>query len=218
MIGIVVALFEEAKGSIEKIKNLKTLKLSGKDVYSGTIDGKEIALIVSNIGKVNAAVCTQLLIDKFHPSVIINFGSAGGINGKVNVLGYYAAEKCCQYDFDLSLIDDVKVGYIQGFDDVYFKVDTRPTDFLPKISVASSDHFTASENDVDTVNSMSCYAFDMELGAIGQVCTLNSVPLVSFKGITDVHGSGADGDTFKTNLATVCNGFYDVLVRVLKNV
>ena len=58
---------------------------------------------------------TQAIIDKYSPSTIINFGSAGGFDGKTQALEYYNVDKCCQYDFDLSELDPVPIGYIQDY-------------------------------------------------------------------------------------------------------
>lgn len=215
MTGIIVAMEEEAQGVINRLTDAKKTTIIKKPVYIGKLFGKDVVIALSNIGKINAAATTQSIIDKFGVDNIINFGTAGGIKNKVQPLKYYSVDKCCQYDFDLSTIDDVEIGHIQGFDSVYFTAKKDVFDFLPAANVASSDHFTESEKDINIVSDLDCTLFDMELGAIGQVCTLNCVPFAAVKGVTDVHGSGADGNTFAKNLKTVCDGFYDILEKAL---
>ena len=120
MIGIIVALKSESENYLNTIQNKKHIKLAGKDFYTFSVSAKEIVYAISGIGKVNAAMTAQVMIDKFSPTRILNYGSAGGLNGKVKALDFYCIEKCCQYDFDLSPLDPVPVGYIQDYDKVYF--------------------------------------------------------------------------------------------------
>ena len=215
MVGIVVALETEAKNVIKTVGAVEKKAKNGKTLYYGTIENKNFVLIISGIGKVNAALSTQFLIDNFPIDFIVNFGSVGGILGKAEICAYYAVDKCCQYDFDLSALDNVPVGYIQDFDTVYFYPETDKLKFLPTASLASSDRFTAKDADIKTVSELKCTVFDMEGGAIAQVCTANGKAFYIFKGVTDVHGSGNDKNTFYENLNKVCSGFYPVLAKLL---
>ncbi|MBO4251443.1 MAG: 5'-methylthioadenosine/S-adenosylhomocysteine nucleosidase [Clostridia bacterium] len=212
MVGIVVALHSEAENVILKTDAEKSIAKNGKTIYKGTIGDDRFVLIESGIGKVNAALSTQFLIDNYDLDCILNFGSVGGIIGKAETLSYYAVKKCCQYDFDLSALDNVPVGYIQDYDTVYFYPKTDRLSFLPKANLATSDRFTEKDADIATVSFLECTLFDMEGGAIAQVCTANNLPLYMIKGVTDTHGSGNDVNTFYDNLRTVRNGFYDLLV------
>ena len=214
-IGIVVALFDEAKDVIEKTAATMQTAKNGKKIFFGKLSGVSFALIISGIGKVNAALATQYLIDNYKSEYIVNFGSVGGIRGKKEILNYYAIDKCCQYDFDLSALDGVPVGYIQDYDTVYFYPKTDRLRFLPAAGLATSDRFTEKTADIQTVSALNCDLFDMEGCAIAQVCAANGVPLYMFKGVTDVHGSGNDINTFYENLKRVCAGFYGVLVKLL---
>ncbi len=217
MIGIVVALKAEAKGVIEKTSAIEKTTKNGKKIYFGTVGNDDFVLIISGIGKVNAAFSTQYLLDNYPVDYIVNFGSVGAVLGKAETLNYYAVDKCCQYDFDLSALDNVPVGYIQDYDRVYFTPKTDRLSFLPTAALASSDRFTEKASDIKTVSDLNCSLFDMEGGAIAQVCTANDIPYYIFKGITDVHGSGIEQNTFYENLNTVCAGFYDILVKAFGN-
>ena len=214
IIGIIVALHKEAENVITKTNaNIEPAK-NGKKIFTGTIKSHRFVLIESGIGKVNAALSAQYLIDNFPIDYIINFGSVGGISGKTETLEFYRVEKCCQYDFDLSAIDNVSVGYIQDYDSVYFYPNTDKLSFLKPANLATSDRFTEKQTDVDTVSDLGCNIFDMEGGAIAQVCTANNIPFYMFKGVTDIHGSWNDEKTFYRNLKAVCNGFYDILIKI----
>lgn len=217
MICFVVALNSEAKNFIEIIENKNEFTLAGKPCYSGSINGKEIVLSICGVGKVNAALCTQALIDKFSPTYIVNFGTAGGMNNSVEILKYYLIEKCCQYDFDLSTLDNVPIGYIQDFGGIYFNAITSILD-LPTAKVSSGDRFNNSEIDIKTINDLDCSLRDMEAGAIGQVCTSNNVPLIIIKGVSDVYGAGTAEEQFIKNLHTVSAGFPKVITKLIDNI
>ena len=218
MIGIVVALKKEVQALLEKVENLTKVKLLNKDAYTGKINGRDVIIAISGIGKVNAGFVTQMIIDKFSPDFILNFGTCGGLNNSVEVLNYYAIEKCCQYDFDLTELDPVPLGYIQDYDTVFFPASTIGLEDMKKSIVASADKFTSKKSDVDTVNQMGCSLCDMEGGAIGQVCLSNNVPLYMIKGISDVHGSGTAQEQFFKNLSQVGAGFPSVILSAIEKI
>lgn len=218
MFCIVVALQSELNEFLNNVAELKKFKILDKTAYSGKILGQEAIIAVSGIGKVSAALTTQILIDKYNPSFILNFGTCGGINDMVKICNYYAVERCCQYDFDLTDLEDVPLGYIQEYDSVFFNVNTIALDFLEKRCLASADRFTCKQKDVDSINQLGCSICDMEGGAIAQVCTSNRIPLFMIKGISDVHGSQSAPEQFVKNLNTVGKYFPDVVLKAIKNI
>lgn len=218
MIGIVVALKKEAEKFLLTADNVKQIKLADKDAFLGKVDDIEFILIISGIGKVSSALSTQLLIDKYSPTSILNFGTTGGMNQSVQALNYYLVDKCCQYDFDLTELDDVPLGYIQDYDTVFFNTKTDKVDFLPIRSLASADKFTNKDTDIKTINDLGCSLCDMEGAAIAQVCTSNNVPLYIVKGISDVSGSETAPEQFMKNLQTVGENFPNVIIKVIKSI
>ncbi len=218
MIGIIVALKSESENYLNTIQNKKHIKLAGKDFYTFSVSGKEIVYAISGIGKVNAAMTAQVMIDKFSPTRILNYGSAGGLNGKVKALDFYCIEKCCQYDFDLSPLDPVPVGYIQDYDKVYFELNTNDLDFLPKATLATSDRFTCKSQDIEQITKMNCTVFDMEAGAIAETCESNGVSFSSIKGISDVNGSGIQPQQYVENFTALFAKFTPLINEILQKI
>ena len=219
MIVFIVALKSEAQPLLNTLEGVKEFNLADKKAYSFTICNQNAVLIVSGIGKVSAALSTQLAIDEYNPDFIFNFGTCGGMDNTVEILKYYAIEKCCQFDFDLRELDGVPLGYIQEYHSVYFPTCLDGLDFLKKSTLASADRFTNDQNDINAiVNEVNCSLRDMEGGAIGQVCASNNVPLIMIKGITDVHGSGTAQEQFYQNLKQVGEGFPAVILKAVENV
>ena len=218
MFGIVVALKAEAKSLLNIAKIKKEFNLADKPAYLCEIGGKECVLAISGIGKVSAALTTQLLIDNYNLEFILNYGTCGGTNDNVKITNYYIVEKCCQYDFDLTELEDVPLGYIQEYDTVFFNTCTDKIDFLPMSTLASADKFTNKQEDIQTINQMGCSICDMEGAAIAQVCTSNSTPLYIIKGISDVAGNGTNPEQFFENLQTVGDNFPSIIIKAIKEI
>lgn len=215
MIGFIVALKGETQSFLKNIENIRESSLAGKPLFTGKFLGEDVALIISNIGKVSAALSAQALIDKFSPELLFNFGSAGGIKGETEALLYYYVEKSAQYDFDLTALEDVPLGYNQGYDRVFFDSIEIKTD-LEKKTLASSDKFTSEKADVDKLMKMGCSIFDMEGAAIAQVALSNGVPFISVKGVSDLYGSGSNAEQFVKNLSIIEKNFPPVIEKIVK--
>ena len=219
MIAIVVALEREAQSVIDCFENVEKLNYAKKTIVKGSLFGKDCVLAISGIGKVNASLTTQLLIDKFAPEFVLNFGTAGGTEKSVKALNYYVIEKTCQFDFDLRDLDGVPLGYIQDYDTAFFPAFT--VDFtveLDKKTLATADRFTESKIDAQDIIDIGCSVRDMEGGAISQVCYTNNVPLLMIKGITDVVGNGLTAEQFFANLKTVSSGFSNVIKNIFEKI
>ncbi len=218
MIVIISAMEKEAASLIEDFSERKKLIIAGKEAYQGTLFGKDVLLVISGIGKVSAAIAAQAAIDKYSPEYVLNFGTAGGLCNKASARNFYAVSECCQYDFDLTAIDDVSVGYIQDYDTVFFKIKTDGLDFLPKIKLATADKFTHADEDVVNVTKLGCSVTDMECCAIAQVCISNGVRFYAVKAISDVLGSGIQAEEFASNMETIRAAFPAVIKKVLESV
>lgn len=218
MIGIVIALKSEAKYLLENIEQKQQIKLLDKTAYKGKLFGKDVVVGVSGIGKVSSAITTQKIIDDYTPEYIINIGSSGGTNNSVNVKEFYLIDKCIQFDFDVTEIDDVEVGYIQEYNLKFF-----PT-YIPKgldyktTNLATADRFSSKEQDINLIAQNNCGVRDMEGGAIAQTCLSNNVKFICIKGISDVHGSGSNAQQFLQNLDDVCKLVPTNICKIFKEI
>ena len=109
MIGIITAETKE----LEAVLNCLTIKekkeIYDKTFYIGTINNKDIVLVKSNVGKVNSARTTQILIDKFNVRLVINIGTAGSVDNSLNIGDVVVADKLYQYDFDVTIFSIMNV-------------------------------------------------------------------------------------------------------------
>lgn len=218
MIGIIIALKSEAKYFIEKIENVKETSVLDKKAYTGEFCGKEIVLAISGIGKVSAALTAQKIIDDYSPEYLLNFGSVGAVNNTVSVLDYCVIDKCMQYDFDVTAIDPVPLGYIQEYDRVFFDCLTAPFNEFKKASLATGDRFSTGKEDVELISNQGCALRDMEGAAIAQVCESNNLPLIMLKGVSDVYGSESEQEQFVRNLDSLAKGFPEIIEKIFKKI
>lgn len=214
---LVVALQSEANAVINALKEKNETTIIGKTLYLGKLNGQDVALAISGIGKVNASITTQALIDKFSPDYVLNFGTAGGVDSSVKALAYYQVKQCCQFDFDLRDLDGVPLGYIQDYDRSFFPC-TTIENFLEVKNIGSADRFTESNIDNITVKDIGCSLRDMEGAGIAHTCLANEVPLYMLKGVTDVTGSNSTAEQFKSNLKEVCNNFDKIVIDFMNKI
>lgn len=165
--------------------------ISGFDFYINTLKSKTIINACCGIAKVNAALCTQVMIDNFHPDCIINTGIAGGMNGSVKVCDIVISTEVLPHDLDLHFLNDYPP--YCGI----FKADEKLIEAAEQVCgefsvtsfrgrIVSGEAFISS-NDVkaDIISRLDPYAVDMESAAVGHCSYLNKLPFVSVRCISD---------------------------------
>ena len=85
MIGIIGAMSVETDKITAMMSDVRIEKAAGCEFYVGSLCGRDAVVAVSGVGKVNAAVCTQTMILKYSPELIINSGVAGGLEPTLKV-------------------------------------------------------------------------------------------------------------------------------------
>lgn len=190
MLGIIIALEKEALPILKNMENKKESCICSKKIFTGSLFNKDIVLIISDVGKVNAAMSTMMLIDIFKVNTILNIGLVGSTNSNTNIFDLVVIDKAMQYDCDLTVINNTELGTINNFNDKYIYLDSNyVTLFKNKgfkvCSMATADKFTYSSKGLKLLNKHNLDTEDMELGAIAQVCTLSNIKLISIKCITN---------------------------------
>ncbi len=197
MIGIITATKEEYEALGKSLENGSVcLEACGMTFLKGNLDGHEAVGVQAGIGKVNAAVCTQFLIERFHPDVIINVGVAGALNETLHVGDVVISNAVAQHDFDTSFFGDAP-GFISGPDQIYFQADQTLIQAAQRAAgelgiaahcgrIVTGDQFIADpEKKKWLVRQFAGDCTEMEGGAVAQTCTLNEVPFVIIRAISD---------------------------------
>ena len=199
MIGCVIAMDKEAEILLSEMEIESVSSLYGKPVYAGKAFGKEIILVVSGEGKVNAAAGACAAIAK-GADIVLNFGVAGGlVSGKTEVSEIYLIEKAVQYDFDLVQISGKPMGTLPGESDNFLPLYCPDKLDFSRRTLGTGDRFNDSPVDHKLLLSLGCEVREMEGGAICQVCKYAGVPFVSVKAISDVYGLGSTTEQYKKN-------------------
>ena len=106
MTGIICAMQIEADGIIALSQNTQTEEIAGMKFTTGTLHGKDIAVVVCGVGKVNAAMCAVVLIEKYNPEVVINSGVGGSLSPLVSIGDIVVATKSVQHDMNTTALGD----------------------------------------------------------------------------------------------------------------
>lgn len=199
MIGAVIAMQSEADILLALMKIERSLTVSGKSVHVGTAFGKEIALCVCGVGKVNAALGAQLLVSKFDVDKLLNFGVAGGLNDETKLCGVYQIGAAVQFDFDLTQLNGTKIGTLDEYTENYLQLGHFNAPFDVK-KLGTSDRFNDSPVDYKLLTEeLGADIRDMEGAAIVQAAYAAELPVYSVKAISDVAGSGSTTEQFLIN-------------------
>ena len=198
MIGVVIAMQSEADILLDEMNISRSLTVSGKNVHVGTAYGKEIALCVCGVGKVNAALGTQLLVSKFDAEKILNFGVAGSLNKKTKLCAVYQISHATQFDFDLVQLNGTKMGTLNEYEEPYLALNLLKG-FL-KRKLGTADRFNDSPEDYQLLTKeLQADIRDMEGGAIVQAAYAAKLPVYAVKAISDVAGSGSTTEQYLLN-------------------
>lgn len=204
-IGIIGAMEEEITNVLEDMNVVATKNALGLDFYLGTLNNSNnnIVLVRSGIGKVNAALCAQVLIDLFAVDAIINVGVAGAIDKNIKIGDIVISTDAVQHDFDTSALGD-EPGVISRMDTSMFHADPMLIEAAKKAvegigfpvyegRIASGDQFVSEpalkEKIAKLFNPICC---EMEGAAIAHACYLNRVPFVIIRAISDNAEEGCD--------------------------
>lgn len=195
MIGIIVAEVQEMDAIKEIMENINSIDIYNFKIYTGKINDQDVLLVRGGVGKVNSARVCQVITDKFNLDAIINVGSAGGLNDNLNIGDIVVGEKLVQHDFDVTAFGREK-GFIPETGK-FFESDKELLEKSKNIKIqsqkiltgiiGSGDIFLTDINLKETIKKdFNCCCVEMEGAAIAQVCTLNEMPFLVIRSISDI--------------------------------
>ena len=219
MIGIIVAEEKELIEVKKIMNNIKEKNIYEKTFYIGTIENKDVVLVKSNVGKVNSARVTQLLIDNFDIECVVNVGTAGSVDNSLEIGDVVVATELVQYDFDVTPFGR-KLGEIENIGES-IKVDESLLNLFDGMNVkkgiiASGDKFIINIEEKNSVkNIFNALCIEMEGASIAQVCFLDKVPFLVIRSITDKQDGSAKVE-FEKFLESSSKEAANILKEVLK--
>lgn len=207
MIGIIGAMDEEVQQIVAEMDIRKVEEKASMTFKMGILEDKEVVIVRSGIGKVNAAVCAQILVDDFYADCIINTGIAGSLKADIDIADIVISDDVLHHDMDASGFG-YPLGQIPRMDTLSFKADDRLIELakescrvaVPEIGVhvgriVSGDQFISDKTvKAKIVENFSGYCTEMEGAAIAQTAYLNKIPFLILRAISDKADDSATMD------------------------
>ncbi|MEG1483401.1 5'-methylthioadenosine/adenosylhomocysteine nucleosidase [Clostridium sp.] len=206
VIGIISAMEEELAILLEDMEVTEKKIKANMTFHKGRLWDKDVVAVVSGIGKVNAAICTQILISEYNVDHVINVGVAGGIGMDIYPGDVVIAENLVQYDMDTTAFGD-KHGQIPRLDTFDFLCNKDLVNVCKEACseiegfntfsgrIVSGDQFVASIEKIKWLEQeFEAKAVEMEGASIAHVCYLNDIPFVVIRSISDNANNGAHMD------------------------
>lgn len=207
MLGIIGAMDEEVARLKEQLSGVTVTRVAGMDFYRGTLGDKEAVVVRCGIGKVNAAMCTQVLADKFEVSGIVNTGIAGSLKNEINIGDLVLSSDAIQHDMDATGFGYAP-GQIPRVDTLAFAADEKLIALakgcceqaVPEVGVhvgrvVSGDQFISDKTKKEwLVNTFHGFCTEMEGAAIAQAAYLNKIPFLIVRAISDKADDSANMD------------------------
>ena len=207
MIGIIGAMDEEVAQIVEVMQIEREESKAGMCFKSGSLNDRDVVVVRSGIGKVNAAVCTQILADDFDVDYIINTGIAGSLKAKIDIADIVISSDVLHHDMDATGFG-YQPGQIPRMDVLAFEADKRLIELadkackkvLPDIGthigrIVSGDQFVSDKAVKERIAAgFDGYCTEMEGAAIAQAAYLNKIPFVILRAISDKADDSATMD------------------------
>jgi adenosylhomocysteine nucleosidase len=203
--GIIGAMDEEIVLFLEAMEETKKTVKAGITYYQGKLESREVVLCKSGVGKVNAGVCTQILIDRFGVDQVIFTGVAGAVHPDLEIGDIVISTTCLQHDVDATALgfQPGEIPYAKIWE---WQADPRLIELamksgeaigddvnIVKGKVLSGDQFIADRDKVRRLyERFDAYCTEMEGAAAAQVCTMNDVPFVIVRSMSDKADGSAD--------------------------
>lgn len=206
-IGIIGAMDEEVSILKEKMELAKVTDMASMEFYEGKLAGKDAVIVRSGIGKVNAAVCTQILASVFQADCVINTGVAGSLKNEINIGDIVLSEDALNHDMDATGFG-YEPGIIPRMETSVFKADESLVHLAKSINeevnpdiatfvgrVVSGDQFISDTDKKNMlVSQFHGYCTEMEGAAIAQTAYLNNIPYLVIRAISDKADHTAEMD------------------------
>ena len=198
MIGIIGAMEDEVAQLKKNMEIEETTEVASLSFCRGKLSGKEVVVVRSGIGKVNAAICTQILVDQFHVDVIINTGIAGSLDAEIDIGDIVISTDAVEHDMDASIFGD-PIGQIPQMDTFCFPADESLVKLAKEVNekanpdvhtwigrVVSGDQFVSSgEKKEQLIRVFDAKCTEMEGAAIAHAAYLNKISCVIIRAISD---------------------------------
>lgn len=225
-VAIIGAMEEEVSILRDKLEDKKFTTIANCEFIEGKINGADVVLVRSGIGKVNAAMATTLLLEQFNPEVVLNTGSAGGFAEDLEVGSVVISDEVVHHDVNVTAFG-YKHGQVPQMPATFTSDETLiryAKDAVEEIGehtagtglIASSDTFMSDPAHVARVRELfpEMIAAEMEAAAVAQVCYQFEKPFVVIRALSDIAGKEAPM-SFDEFLPIAAKHSSEIVLRVI---
>lgn len=197
-VGIVSALDSEINRFKDEVENMETVEINKHIFFTGSIDNKKIIFTESGVGKVNAAITTQLLIDKFSPDIIINTGIAGGLDSRLKHTDLVLGSELNYHDFETRLLEsyspnvssfEVEEKYLELAEEIL-----KDDRYFKGLILTGDQFITESKVKEEIKGRFDALCLEMEGAAIAHAAYLSNLPFIVIRCISDFADDDGDND------------------------
>ena len=206
-IGIIGAMEEEVAVLKQEMNIEETVDYASMRFCKGTLCGKNVVIVRSGIGKVNAAICAQVLVDRFNVDILINTGIAGSLDAAIDIGDMVISTDLVEHDMDATIFGD-PLGQVPRMDTFSFPAEANLIEKAvaaneeanPDIKtfsgrIESGDQFDSSaEVKEKLVKNFGGKCTEMEGAAIAHAAYLNKFSCVIIRAISDKADNSATMD------------------------
>ena len=232
-LGIIGAMRIEIETLREAMENVQSKEVAGMVFYDGMLEKLPVVVVECGVGKVNAAMCVQVLCDCFHVTHVLNTGVAGALSADLDIGDLVISEDAMYHDFDCHILNPAyPVGQVPGLsvrkfvaDDILMKAAIDAAQFIHKDhvhigTIASGDQFvserTLKEKIIENTGAL---CTEMEGAAIAHAAWRNGKPFVVIRAISDKADDSAQMDypTFEATAAKHCAAVTKTIAAQMAN-
>jgi len=228
MIGIIGAMDAEVAGIRQEMTQVSVTRKASMDFVKGYVGTREIVLVKCGVGKVNAAICTQVLIDDYKVDLVVNTGVAGALDARLHIGDIVLATDAIQHDMRAEQLG-CKPGEIPYSETSCFIADQEmntlirdccapvlPEKMVYEGRIVSGDEFVATNERKSMIfDEFHAMCTEMEGAAIAQAASQNHIRFVIMRAISDQADDCAEVD-FPTFVEEASKQSVKLILSLLK--
>lgn len=225
-IGIICAGDREFEPFIKHIENTKIIEQAMLKFYEGKINGVNVVALYCGVCKVNAAIATQILIGNFSVDTIINAGTAGGMDERLDLFDTVISTEVAYHD----VLPTILTEFHPWMKSEYFTADPKLIELSKKAvnnlqtpykvywgKMVTGEHFVAEVGRKEINEKYAPMIVDMETASIAHVCYVNKIPFISIRCITDT-ARYCGTDNFDKNCGKASEIAKDITLAFLEEI
>lgn len=216
-LGIIAAMASEIAYVLSQCEVVNQINLKKNTFYLCEYEDYELIVVASGVGKTNATMYTQVLIDFFEPLAVINIGIGGALSEELKPCDVILGTSFSHHDVTIEQMEN-----LSPFTSLFHGDKQLITQFSPVIAkkkqgkVVSGESFIATSNErLDIIQKHQPLMVDMETSSIAHCCYLNEMPFISLRSVSDLADETAD-DSYEKNEVNAADSAGKKLLEALK--